>query len=175
MDFKGKVLDGFGQPLWGAHVITVFRDRNIGVTTDKDGYFTIPEEQRRTDETWKISFIGFGDVFFNIPKYKNNENFSLEEKTNDLEGVVVTAGNPNTKVQQPHYSPVALDNIQITATNPNSINKDLAAMSRPKDTGTRTFWDNLKENKGLLAGIGIAGALIGLALFRDNGTTVKGT
>lgn len=166
MEFRGKVTDEFGKPLWGAHVITVFRNSNIGVTTDKDGYFTIPGQDRRSDESWKISFIGFKEKYFNIPARGNEATFKLKEITNDLDEVVVTAKRDRIKkVDTPHYSPVVLDTPLISTVSPGTINNDLANMAKNNISPKKSLWDQIRENKALLGGIGIGALLFGLSIF----------
>jgi hypothetical protein len=164
MRFRGRITDEFGEPLWGAHVVTVFRDRNIGVTTDENGFFIIPEEDRRSDETWKLSFIGFQDRFFNIPARTNEQAFTLKENANELNEVVVTAQrDPIRRVETPHYSPVVVNTPTITTVSPTAINNDL--MARNSVTPSKSLWEQITSNKALLGGLGLGALLFGLSIF----------
>lgn len=94
MFFKGKVLDEFGEPLVGAHVITVFDSNSRGTITDFDGIFIIGDA--RSGENWKIGHLGYEDIFFSIPRNGGERTFTMKEKAFELEGVTVTPNRPTT-------------------------------------------------------------------------------
>ncbi|CEN49890.1 conserved exported hypothetical protein [Capnocytophaga canimorsus] len=82
-DIKGTVTDAKGEPLLGATVI--LKERNVGVTTDMDGKFTIRGEQGQTLE---VSYVGFQMKKVKITS--NNLKITLQEETEQLGEVVVT-------------------------------------------------------------------------------------
>ncbi|WP_212923091.1 SusC/RagA family TonB-linked outer membrane protein [Capnocytophaga cynodegmi] len=82
-DIKGTVTDAKGEPLLGATVI--LKERNVGVTTDMEGKFTIRGEQGQTLE---VSYVGFQMKKVKITS--NNLKITLQEETEQLGEVVVT-------------------------------------------------------------------------------------
>lgn len=82
-DIKGTVTDAKGEPLLGATVI--LKERNVGVTTDMEGKFTIRGEQGQTLE---VSYVGFQMKKVKITS--NNLKIILQEETEQLGEVVVT-------------------------------------------------------------------------------------
>ncbi|CEN36868.1 SusC/RagA family TonB-linked outer membrane protein [Capnocytophaga cynodegmi] len=82
-DIKGTVTDAKGEPLLGATVI--LKERNVGVTTDMEGKFTIRGEQWQTLE---VSYVGFQMKKVKITS--NNLKITLQEETEQLGEVVVT-------------------------------------------------------------------------------------
>ncbi|MFK8289500.1 SusC/RagA family TonB-linked outer membrane protein [Capnocytophaga canimorsus] len=82
-DIKGTVTDAKGEPLLGATVI--LKERNVGVTTDMEGKFTIKGEQGQTLE---VSYVGFQMKKVKITS--NNLKITLQEETEQLGEVVVT-------------------------------------------------------------------------------------
>lgn len=82
-DIKGTVTDVKGEPLLGATVI--LKERNVGVTTDMEGKFTIKGEQGQTLE---VSYVGFQMKKVKITS--NNLKITLQEETEQLGEVVVT-------------------------------------------------------------------------------------
>ncbi|MFC4219021.1 carboxypeptidase-like regulatory domain-containing protein [Flagellimonas marina] len=138
MVFKGKVIDKDGQPLIGAHVTTQFRPQNVGTTTDFYGEFIIGDA--RSDESWKISHLGYADRYFRVPKGGGELTFTLDEKAFELDGVVLTpgGGTPGDKTFKEDYQDI-LDNLPM------------------QHKGG--FWDRLKKNPLTAVGVGLLGAL----------------
>jgi len=95
MSFTGKVVDEFGEPLIGVHIVTMFRPQNIGVTSDFDGNFHITDA--RSEESWKLSHLGYEDVFFKIPRGAGNQTFTMIQKAIELDGFT---GTPTTNQKE---------------------------------------------------------------------------
>ncbi|MEM9896790.1 MAG: TonB-dependent receptor [Bacteroidota bacterium] len=90
---SGYVLDKkTEEPLIGATVRLV--DTNLGAITDVNGYYMIPDIPAKTYSI-EASYVGFvADVRFNIVVRSGGTpdvNFQLDEESNQLDDVVVTA------------------------------------------------------------------------------------
>jgi len=156
MIFRGKVLDQDGNPLMGANIVTLFdrtsTGRKAGTITDFDGVFVIGDA--RSDESWKISYVGFEDVIFNIPRNGGELKFVLKEKVFELNEVVVT---PRT----PGFNPD--DIINPLNTNTDFANQFQNVLNGLKDKPKKSFLDTLRDNP-LLAFVGGTTAILLLGL-----------
>ena len=139
MVFRGTVLNESGQPLIGAHVTTLFRRKNVGTITDFDGVFEIGDA--RSDESWKIGHIGYGDIIFRIPRSGGKRTFRMVEKAFELEEVVLTPRKNGANDFQDNFQ-------QLVENFP--------------DKKKKGFWETLKENPLMAAGIGVV-AFLGIS------------
>ncbi|MEM1339826.1 MAG: carboxypeptidase-like regulatory domain-containing protein [Bacteroidota bacterium] len=156
--YRGKVVDINGQPLVGANIVTVFRrpetNKLAGVITDFNGEFIIGDV--RPTEAWKITYVGFHEERFNMPRGGGNRTFILKENVTELEGVVVR---PRTPIDT---TPVFNPNEDLLTANPNSASDSFRNfISRlPDQNNTKKgFWDTLKDNPLIAVGLGLVAAL----------------
>ena len=104
---SGKVTDGNGKAIPGASV--TIKGKNIGVTTDGEGKFTIKNLAAGT-YTVVVSYVGFisREISVDINDQNKTIDVILAEDNLQLESVVVTGGgNPKTKLE----SSVALTSV----------------------------------------------------------------
>lgn len=116
---KGNIIDKVTeQGLVGATIVLLDTTQNIGATTDENGKFII-EKVPLGRHTFKISYVGYnGTTIPEILVTSGKEvvlNISLEENTEKLEEVVITAnekGEPNND-----FSPVSTRSFSLEETN----------------------------------------------------------
>lgn len=82
---KGKIVDGFNEPLIGVSI--VIKGTASGTVTNIDGEYQIEVPSGKTIE---VSYIGYGSQSFKISK-ADTINITLTEDTETLDEVVVTA------------------------------------------------------------------------------------
>ncbi|GIZ15712.1 SusC/RagA family TonB-linked outer membrane protein [Capnocytophaga catalasegens] len=83
----GQVTDASGVPLPGVNILV--KGTNIGVTTDFDGKFEINVPNDKNEIVF--SFIGFKEQTLQVTQSRSNVKIILQEETQQLEQVVVTA------------------------------------------------------------------------------------
>jgi hypothetical protein len=88
----GTIVDEAGQPLWGAHVITLNSTPRKFTTTNVNGVFNIEGD---IGESFEITFIGFRTQNFTLRLNMLNKRYMLIESAEQLDEVVLT---PRTKV-----------------------------------------------------------------------------
>lgn len=84
---KGMVTDATGLPLPGVNILV--KGTTIGVTSDFDGNFEINVPADKTEIVF--SFVGFQDKVLKVTQSVSSVKIVLEEQTQELEQVVVTA------------------------------------------------------------------------------------
>ncbi len=158
MSFRGKVTDRDGNPLVGANITTVLRrpqtNRLAGTITDFNGVFTISDI--RPEETWRVTYVGFEEVLFKMPRFGGERNFVLEEDVTQLEGVTVSPRNP--VVRTPRFNP----NEDLLPSDPSGISDSFRNLINDLPTQQPTkksLWDTLKENPLIALSVGLVAAL----------------
>jgi len=94
----GKVTDGKGNPIPGA-TVTV-KGKNIGATTDENGAFAL-RGLTVDSRVIVVRFVGYISKEITLSPGNADENLtiSLSEDNLQLEGVMVTGGNPKKKLE----------------------------------------------------------------------------
>lgn len=147
--FKGKVVDESGNPLWGAHIITLLPPKK-GVTTDKNGNFSLVG---RTEEAYEIGFIGFKSQSFRLGRTNESKTFVLKEDAFALDEVVVSPRTPDivdTSGIPDIFNPILSDPDVL------QIPKKPVASAPAKKRG---ILDLIKENPIIALAVGFAGAI----------------
>ena len=88
-----QILDGFnGRPVVFATVILT--DSKVGVISDENGNFRIPNKFLKQNESLQISCIGYQTTKFNVDELLSKGRFilELEQKWESLDEVVLKAG-----------------------------------------------------------------------------------
>lgn len=85
-DFKGKVIDEYGEPLPGANIVVVGGTR--GVATDIDGTFMMTKVA--IGDKLSVSYLGMEDYIFTV-KDKKEVIITLKPKADELEEVTIVA------------------------------------------------------------------------------------
>ncbi len=84
---SGRVVDESGQPLVGAHVLTVNSNPKRGVITDANGNFSVDGSLH---EVFEIGFLGFESQIFRLDKYMGKQTYRLKEDAYELDGYTGT-------------------------------------------------------------------------------------
>jgi len=86
---KGYVLDEEKNPV--AYATVLFKNSFEGTTTDENGFFYL--ESKKNHETLVISFLGYETIEHKLKsKVSFNLSFTLKEKSNNLNEVVILTG-----------------------------------------------------------------------------------
>lgn len=111
---RGRVTDISGQPLWGAHIITINSTPRRFATTDQDGYFAVEGELH---ESFEITYLGFKSQIFRLERYMTDKTYRMLEDAAQLDEVVVTPRNPTVTPQPKKTSGFDLGSIFATIGN----------------------------------------------------------
>lgn len=84
---KGRVLDEQGQPLWGAHVITLNSTPRRFTTTDVNGNFAV---DGNVGESFQITYLGFSPINFTLKSVNIDKTYRMVESAEQLNEVTVT-------------------------------------------------------------------------------------
>ena len=117
---KGTVSDGFGDPVVGAFVVVT--GTTNGTSTGVSGEFVLSNVPK--DATLTISFVGMKTAIVAVGN--GVVNVSLEDETELLDAVVVTAQGLTRKQKAIGYSAQTLNQEQITATHSSDLGNSLA-------------------------------------------------
>ncbi len=92
LDFKTK------KPLIGAHIVNLSQ-KNVGTTTDNNGYFLYENLKARgtKQEKIQVSYLGYGTLVVTAHSLLSAKILYLKEKIEELPGVTVT-----NKPQEPN-------------------------------------------------------------------------
>ena len=85
---QGKVTDKTGAPIPGVTIL--LEGTQTGSSSDFDGNYTI-NTQNKTEGVLAFSYIGFTTVKINFSKDSKTINAVLEESTEELDEIVITA------------------------------------------------------------------------------------
>ena len=117
---KGTVSDGFGDPVAGAFVVVT--GTTNGTSTGVSGEFVLSNVPK--DATLTISFVGMKTAIVVVGN--GVVNVTLEDETELLDAVVVTAQGLTRKQKAIGYSAQTLNQEQITATHSSDLGNSLA-------------------------------------------------
>lgn len=164
VNYKGRVLDGYNQPLVGANIISTTGPKR-GVITDIDGYFTLYEDE---GQFFQISYVGFKPQLFLVTANTYaTPVFRMAEDVTQLNEVVLTPRQPGGPSKVTVKSPGI-----VTGTVPGSTGitangfKTLPAPSNQNNSnGKKDIWQQLKDNPLAAAGLFLAGFFVVGAVF----------
>lgn len=120
LQVRGTVSDGFGDPVAGAFVVVT--GTTNGTTTGVSGEFVLSNVPK--DATLTISFLGMKTAIVTVGN--GVVNVTLEDETELLDAVVVTAQGLTRKQKAIGYSAQTLNQEQITATHSSDLGNSLA-------------------------------------------------
>jgi hypothetical protein len=92
---RGRVTDEQGQPLWGAHIVTLNSTPKRAATTDVNGNFTV---DGNIGESWQITYIGFKPINLTLKAVNVDKTYRMVESAEQLNEVTVTP-RPKTPVK----------------------------------------------------------------------------
>ena len=117
---RGTVSDGFGDPVAGAFVVVT--GTTNGTSTGVSGEFVLSNVPK--DATLTISFVGMKTAIVSVGN--GIVNVTLEDETELLDAVVVTAQGLTRKQKAIGYSAQSLNSEQLTAVHSSALGNSLA-------------------------------------------------
>ena len=142
---RGTVSDGFGDPVVGAFVVVT--GTTNGTSTGVSGEFVLSNVPK--DATLTISFVGMKTAIVSVGA--GVVNVTLEDETEQLDAVVVTAQGLTRKQKAIGYSAQTLKSEELTLTHSSALGNSLAG----KVAGAQ-FWGSagstFSEGKIILRG-----------------------
>lgn len=114
--FSGKVTDNNGEPLIGVSV--ALKGASVGTISDVDGMYSI--DVPSNSGTLQFSYLGFGQVEFNVANASATLNVTLRDDVNFLDEVVVTGLATNVKRSNLANSVARIDAADLVGLTPQS-------------------------------------------------------
>lgn len=177
-NLSGRVLDSKGSPIQGAMVVATHAPSNskYGARTNKDGIYNMIGLRVGGPYTLKASLLSLGEeidenVYLKLGS--NSANFRLEEKSNQLKEVVISAKNQQARGKTGSETVIGKDQIMSMPTLSRDLNDFTrltaeANMSGGDNNGISIAGQNNRMNAIYIDGA-ISNDVFGLANSGTNG------
>lgn len=181
---RGRVTDQYGQPLMGAHIVTINSSPKRGTVTDQNGNFTV---NGNLHESFQIGYMGFKGQIFRLDRNMPDKVYGLEEDAYQLDGVVVRPHKPVPDKNKGidfggifdaigdifgNIKPPAQNNPVYTGNPyPTAPNNGQGNVYNPQKEQSLSAW--VKENPVASLGIFLGAAALGAVAIKKSKKTAK--
>ena len=156
ISLRGQVYEKTSSPMPMVGVSVQVKGKEIGVTTDIDGYFNIQVEK---GDVLVFSFIGFKTTEYTVKRRESNLIISMEEDVNLLNEVVVTGLSEERKLN----SISSISQVKVAA---NVVNKPITSLSQALQGGVTGI--SVSQESGLPGGDAAAVKIRGVSTLGNS-------